>query len=173
MPDDFAIRVDSIASLFNPFDARPVRSRRIADEVREYLLDEWDRLRDDEPAELVLHAPRAERDDTDEDAVRVAICDNLRRAAEPRRRGERLPRSQKVSMRVGLIFLFLSIAISTVLDQNSDDVIVQGISQAIVVAGWVALWAPAAYFALEVAPHAMNRRRFREFAEIPVRFVWD
>ena len=68
--------------------------------------------------------------------------------------------------------LFLSIVVSSTLDRMSDAVVVEGISQGILLVGWVALWNPAARFVVEVVPHVFNRRRFSEFAEIDVRFVW-
>jgi hypothetical protein len=51
-------------------------------------------------------------------------------------------------------------------------VLIAALSQAIVVVGWVAIWGPAARFIVEVVPHVFNRRRFAEFTDIDVRFVW-
>jgi hypothetical protein len=51
-------------------------------------------------------------------------------------------------------------------------VLVEGISQGILVVGWVAIWRPAERFVVEVVPHVFNRRRYSEFADIHVRFVW-
>jgi hypothetical protein len=54
----------------------------------------------------------------------------------------------------------------------TDEVLIAALSQAIVVVGWVAIWGPAARFIVEVVPHVFNRRRFAEFTDIDVRFVW-
>jgi hypothetical protein len=51
-------------------------------------------------------------------------------------------------------------------------VLVEGISQGILVVGWVAIWRPAERFVVEVVPHVFNRRRYSEFADIHVRSVW-
>jgi hypothetical protein len=48
---------------------------------------------------------------------------------------------------------------------------VEGVSQGILVVGWVALWRPAERF-VEVVPHIFNKRRISEFADIDVRFAW-
>jgi hypothetical protein len=77
-----------------------------------------------------------------------------------------------VAIRIGIIFLFLSIVVSTAIDRSTDDVILAGISQGIVVVGWVSLWRPAERFIVEVVPHFFNRRRISEFADIDVRFAW-
>lgn len=173
MPEEFAIRLASVESLFNEFDARPVPQRRLTYDVRRHLLDEWDRLRDSGPPELVLHAPRGEREDTDEQAVREAIGADLHLASLPLRRGDPLPRSERIGTAFGVFVLFVSIVVSTWLTEDSNDVLIEGIAQGIVVVGWVALWGPAAHFVVEVAPHVFNRRRYREFADIPIRFAWD
>jgi hypothetical protein len=168
----FAIRLDSISDLFWPFDARPVADRTLSAEARWHLLDEWDRLRGDKPASLTVYAPASERSETDESAVRAAIHRSLEKAAGPLRRVDPLSRQEMVALRIGIAFLFLSIVVSTAIERSTDDVIMEGISQGILVVGWVALWRPAERFIVEVVPHFFNRRRISEFAEIDVRFAW-
>jgi hypothetical protein len=170
--EQFAIRLDSIEDLFWRFDARPVADRTLSEDARWHLLDEWDRLRDTRPTTLTVYAPAGEREETDEAAVRTAIHHSLEKAAGPLRRVDPLSRQEMVAVRIGIIFLFLSIMVSTALERASDDVITEGISQGILVVGWVALWRPAERFIVEVVPHFFNRRRISEFAEIDVRFAW-
>jgi hypothetical protein len=168
----FAIRIDSIDDLFWPFDARPIAERTLSGDARWYLLDEWDRLRDSRPTCLTVCAPESERSTTDENAVRVAIRRSLEQAAGPLRRADPLSRQEKVAARIGIAFLTAAIMVSTALDRASEAVIVEGISQGILVIGWVALWRPAERFVVEVVPHIFNRRRIGEFADIDVRFAW-
>lgn len=172
MSDQFAIRLSTVDDLFWKFDARPVAERSITGDVRYALLDEWERVRDQEPDRLIVYAPEAERASTDDEAVKTAIRTSLRSASGPLRRVDPLARQDRVAAWIGVAFLFASIVISTALDNASDDVLVQGISQGALVVGWVAVWGPAARFIVEVAPHVFNRRRFAEFADIDVRFAW-
>ncbi len=168
----FAIRVDSLDELFWEFDARPVAERTLSGNARWYLLDEWDRLRDSPPTCLTIYAPASERAGTDEDAVRTAIRRSLHKAAGPLSQADPLSRQERVGARIGIAFLFASIVVSTALDRASEAVIMEGISQGILVVGWVALWRPAERFVVEVVPHIFNRRRISEFADIDVRFAW-
>jgi hypothetical protein len=168
----FAIRLNSIGDLFWPFDARPVADRTLSEDARWHLLDEWDRLRDAKPSSLTVYAPASERAQTDENAVRTAIHRSLEKAAGPLRRVDPLSRQEMVAIRIGILFLFLSIMVSTAIERSSDDVIMEGVSQGILVVGWVALWRPAERFIVEVVPHFFNRRRISEFADIDVRFAW-
>ena len=168
----FAIRLDSISDLFWPFDARPVADRTLSADARWHLLDEWDRLRDDKPSALTVYAPASERPETDENAVRAAIHRSLEKAAGPLRRVDPLSRQEMIALRIGIVFLFLSIVVSTAIERATDDVFMAGISQGILVVGWVALWRPAERFIVEIVPHFFNRRRISEFADIDVRFAW-
>jgi hypothetical protein len=168
----FAIRVDSLSELFWEFDARPVAERTLSGDARWYLLDEWDRLRPARPTCLTIYAPAGERSETDEEAVRIAIRRSLHKAAGPLRRVDPLSRQERIAARIGIAVLFASIVVSTALDRGSDDVLVEGLSQGILVLGWVALWRPAERVVVEVFPHFFNRRRIGEFADIDVRFAW-
>jgi hypothetical protein len=169
---EFAIRLTSIDQLFWEFDARPIAEREISADARWAMLDEWDRVRELEPSTLVIYAPASDRAATDEDAISRAIHSGLDSASGPLKRVDPLSRQEKISLRLGLVFWFASILFSTGIDRSSQDVLAEGISQGIVVVGWVALWPPAARFMTEVVPHFFNRRRFAEFADIAVRFVW-
>jgi hypothetical protein len=169
---DFAIRLSSIDQLFWDFDARPVAERTLSGDARWYLLDEWERVRHAEPSHLIIYAPESDRESTDEDAVRIAIRTSLRKSSGPLRRIDPLSRQEKVAAWIGIAFLLICVVASAALDQVTDEVLIAALSQAVVVVGWVAVWAPAARFIVEVVPHVFNRRRFAEFAEIDLRFVW-
>ena len=168
----FAIRVDTIDQLFWEFDARPVAERTLSGDARWHLLDEWERVREWEPPYLIVYAPEAERADTDERAVATAIHRSLEKASGPLHRIDPLSRHERVAAWIGIAVLFASIAVSTALERASEDVFVQGLSQGVLVVGWVALWRPAERFVVEVVPHVFNRRRIAEFADIDVRFDW-
>jgi hypothetical protein len=169
---EFAIRLSSIDQLFWDFDASPVAERTLSGDARWYLLDEWERVRHAEPSYLVIYAPDSDRESTDEDAVRTAIRTSLRKSYGPLRRIDPLSRQEKVAAWIGIAFLVICVMASTAIDRVSSALLIAAVSQAIVVVGWVAVWAPAARFIVEVVPHVFNRRRFAEFADIDVRFVW-
>src|SRR5262245_37146198 len=168
----FAIRLSSVEDLFDPYDARPVAERPLNYEARTALLDSWERARDSGPAHLTIEAPASEREITDEQQVRSAISTTLDAASGPLRRLDPLSRSDRVAALIGLATFFLCIVVSTALDQLSDDPFLQGLSQGLVLLGWIALWDPAARLVTEVMPHVFNRRRYAEFAEIEIRFSW-
>ena len=171
-PADFAIRVASVDDLFAAFDARPVAERSLAEDVRFHLLDEWERVRASRPTVLRCYAPASERDQVDEQAVTAAVRRDMRAYTRGLRRAAPLSRRDRIAALVGIAIFLLTIAVSTSLDQLTDDVFVAGISQGLVVIGWVALWVPAQRVVVDLVPHHFERSRYTELADIEVRFVW-
>jgi hypothetical protein len=169
---EFAIRLASVDQLFWDFDAHPVAERTLSGDVRWSLLDEWERVRDRAPSHLTIYAPESDRAGTDEAAVRQAIWASLRKASGPLRLIDPLSRQERVAAWIGVAVLLICVVSSTAIDQATDNVFISGLSQGILLVGWVALWRPAERFVVEVMPHVFNRRRFAEFADIEVRFAW-
>lgn len=170
---ELAIRLTSVEDLFAPLDARPVAERSLREDVRLHLLDEWERVRKGRPSTLTVYAPASERGTTDERAVSVAVRANLRAHTRRLHYANPLTHRERIAVWSGVLIFLLTIAISTLLDRISSDVLVVGISQGIVVIGWVALWDPAQRVAGEIIPHHFARTRYAELAEIELRFAWQ
>ena len=168
----FAILLHSVDELFYPFDATPLPDRLLSADVRAHLLDEWEWVRESPPASLVVWIPESERDGADVAGVRAAVTASLRAASQPLRIADPMPRSERIAARVGVLLLLACIVISTALDRASEEVLVEGLSQGILVLGWVSLWLPAERFVAGTIPHVFNRKRYAEFAEIPVEVRW-
>ena len=170
---EFAIRLSSPDDLFEPYDARPISDRPLNYEARMALLDEWELSRDNDPKWLTLYIPESERGVTDEAGVRAAINSDLTLASGRLRDVDPLTRSDQIAAWIGIVLLFICIMASTAIDRATDELFIQGVSQGILLLGWVALWDPAARLVTEILPHFFNRRRFAEFAEIEIRFSWS
>jgi hypothetical protein len=169
---EYAIRIAAIDDLFAAFDARSVAERPLRDEVRLWLLDEWERVRQMRPSTLHVHAPATEQAATDEQAVGVAVRADLLAHTHRLHHANPLNRRERIAVWAGVVIFLITIAVSTVLDKASTAILVAGISQAIVVIGWVALWDPAQRVAGDIVPHYFLRKRYAEIAEIELRFVW-
>lgn len=168
---EFAIRVRSLEELFAPLDARPIATRALAEDVRLHLLDEWEAVRQARPGILTVYAPASERSAADERAVGAAVRADLRAHTRRLRQATPLSRRDKIAAWVGILIFLLSIAVSTSLDRLTSGVLVAGVSQGIVVIGWVALWAPAQRVALDILPHYFARKRYAEFADVELQFA--
>jgi hypothetical protein len=171
-PRPFAIRIPAIDDLFVAFDARPVAERPLRDEVRLWLLDEWERVREARPSTLHVHAPASERVATDEHAVGIAVRADLLAHTRRLHHANPLNRRERITVWAGVVIFLITIAVSTALDKASTAELIAGISQAIVVVGWVALWDPAQRVAGDIVPHYFLRKRYAELVEIELRFIW-
>ncbi len=171
-PHEFAIRVASVDDLFEAFDARPVAERPLAEDVRFHLLDAWERVRATRPSVLHCYLPASEREQVDEQAVSAAVRRDMRAYTHGLRRAAPLSRRDRIAALVGITIFLLTIAVSTSLDQLTDDVFVAGFSQGLVVIGWVALWVPAQRVVVDLVPHYFERSRYAELIDIELRFVW-
>jgi hypothetical protein len=171
-PRPFAIRIPAVDDLFVAFDARPVAERPLRDEVRLWLLDEWEHVRERRPSTLHVHAPASDRVATDEAAVGVAVRADLHAHTRRLHHANPLNRRERIAVWSGIVIFLITIAASTALDKASSAELIAGISQAIVVIGWVALWDPAQRVAGDIVPHYFLRKRYAELAEIELRFVW-
>lgn len=169
---ELAIRVAAIDDLFVALDAGPVAERRLREDVRLKLLDDWEQVRQARPSILHVHAPATERPAIDERAVGVAVRADLRAHARRLHYANPLARRERIAVWAGVLIFLLTIAVSTSLDRVSSDVLVAGISQGIVVIGWVALWDPAQRVAGDIVPHQFARKRYAELADIELRFAW-
>jgi hypothetical protein len=170
---EFGIRVASIDELFAPLDARPLAQRSLDADVRLHLLDEWERVRAGGPSTLTVYAPASERSETKEAGVRAAVRADLLAHTGRLRDADPLSRRDRTAAWIGITVFLVSIALSSSLDRITDNVFVAGVSQGIVVIGWVALWAPVQRVVVDVLPHHWARRRYSEFAAIDVRFAWE
>ncbi len=170
---EFAIRVAGVDGLFAPLQAGSVAERSLDTDVRLYLLDEWERVRKTRPSALTVCAPASERPGTDAQAVGVAVRADLRAHTRRLHYANPLTQRERIAVWAGVLIFLLTIAVSTLLDRVSSDVLVVGISQGIVVIGWVALWDPAQRVAGDIIPHHFARKRYAELADIELRFAWQ
>ena len=121
---------------------------------------------------MTIYAPASERADTDERAVSRAVGTTLRAYTRRLRKADPLSRRDRIAAWVGTTIFVLTIVVSTSLDRLTTDVLIAGVSQGIVVIGWVALWNPAERVVGDVIPHQFARKRYAEIAELELRFGW-
>jgi hypothetical protein len=170
---EFAIRVGSVDDLFEPFDACPVSERSLRWEVRAHLLDKWESARPSDTPVLLVYAPASERPKVDVTAVQTAVRADMRAFTKPYRRASPLDRHDRIAILSGIVVFLITAVISTTLDAEGGGGLTAGISQAIVVIGWVALWSPAERAVAESIPHRFTRKRYRELTDVEVEFRWQ
>jgi hypothetical protein len=174
---DLAIRVPSVAELFDGWSIEPLAQRPLSDEVRERILDRWVRARKGRNRisggpTLELWLPEDEQSDAMAEIIAGAVRNDLRTLAIDSRRHWIRRSLRPRAARIGLLVFFLALTIAAIIDftwaDESGDTLV---GQAFVVFGWVALWTPASAM-IQAASYRLGHRRFVELADAEIRIVW-
>jgi hypothetical protein len=168
----FAISVNSIDDLFDQFSAAPLASRPLREEVRERILRAWIDTREERPAHLSVELPVEQRRERVGEDVERAIRHDLERAYEASKHLFIFTRSERREALIAFSFLVVCLLASSLLDRvTEDDALFVGVSQGLVVLGWVAMWQPAQQMVQAVSLR-LSKARYEELARIPIEVSW-
>ena len=174
---DLAIRVPSVAELFDGWSIEPLANRPLSDEFRERILDRWVRVRKERNGisggpTLKLWLPEGERSDGITEVIVAAVRNDLRTLAIDSRRHWIRRSLRPRRARIGLLIFFLALTIAAIVDftwaDGGGDTLV---GQAFVVFGWVALWTPASGM-IQAASYRLGHQRFVELADAEIQIIW-
>jgi hypothetical protein len=175
MATAMAIRIPSVAALFDAWSAEPPATRPLNDEARERIVDAWSAVakRATGTPRLELVLPAGERSGADEAVIVSAVRADLRAMKVDARhhwvRRALAPRET----RIGVLIFFLALGTAAIIDFGSSEGSLSTLlSQTFVVLAWVALWGPA-YRLLTAASFRLGRRYFAELAEAEITVRWD
>jgi hypothetical protein len=173
--EDIAIRVPSMAALFDAWSVEPPATRPLSDEARERIVDIWSEVAKQATGapRLTLVLPATERAGADEAEIIGAVRDDMRTMrVDARHHWFRRALAPRES-RIGIMIFFLALGAGAIIDFGSSEGSLSTLlSQTFVVLAWVALWAPA-YRLLTAASFRLGRRYFAELAEAEITLRWD
>ena len=168
---EVALRIRSLASLFDALDLAPLHQRALNRDAERYILGSAGSDRSKEPIRLLIHLPESLRADTAD--VSDAIHDHFRRAHE---QGERIFRRRLriggVSLGVALGVLAGSIWLRSLLRDIEGRALVQGIEEGLLILGWVAMWRPVEILLFEHWESHQDHAMLLRLASIPIEFVF-
>lgn len=172
MESAFAISVNAIDELFDPYTAEPLDRRPLREEVRTRILHSWIDHRDHRPDHLSVELPAGERRDGVGDAVEAAIRHDLDNAYQASKNLMSFSRSERREALIAFSFLVVCLLASTLVDRvTENDALFVGISQGLVVLGWVAMWQPAQQMVQAISLR-LSKKSYEELAELPVSVSW-
>jgi hypothetical protein len=168
----FAISVNSIDDLFDDFSAEPLATRPLREEVRTRILNSWIDNRDDRPAHLSVELPIGQRRDGAGAAVQAAIRHDLENAYQASKNLRAFTRSERREALIAFAFLVVCLLASTAVDSATEnDPLFVGISQGLVVLGWVAMWQPAQQMVQAISLR-FSKKSYEELAGLPIEVTW-
>jgi hypothetical protein len=170
--EQFGIRVASVDELLDPYSVEPLERRPLRDEVRELILYAWIDTREERPSHLVVQMPADQRSPELGRRLSAAVRNDLEQTYEESGRLRTFTRSQRHEAWIGIGVLAVSLTLAGVIDDlTGDSGLFDGISQGIVVLGWVAMWRPAQRY-VEAVQRRLDRARYRELSQVPIEFEW-
>jgi len=172
MDSAFAISVNAIDDLFDPYTAEPLERRPLREEVRTRILNSWIDHKHTRPDHLSVELPIGERRDGVGEAVEAAINHDLDTAYEASRNLLVFTRSERREAMIAFGFMLACLLASAAIDRATDEqALFVGISQGLVVLGWVAMWQPAQQMVQAISLR-LSKNSYEQLAELPVEITW-
>jgi hypothetical protein len=163
-----AIRIHSLAQLFDSLDPAPFHEKALDPKAEEYLLSCARELHHRDAIDVLIHAPQALRHASTD--VEAALHAHFRLTLEA------ATRRYRQRMRVGRGTLILGLAVLAVCLGLRQLLGIEGaawrvaVGEGLLILGWVALWRPMEILLFERWESRHERQWLHKLAHAPVRF---
>ncbi|QII13625.1 hypothetical protein KsCSTR_42460 [Candidatus Kuenenia stuttgartiensis] len=162
------IKLKDIRQLFNTFDPAPFREKDMDDDAEEYIVASVREFPLDTLLKLVIYLPENSR----EEAIPFipdAICSyfNYRFNTSNEELSFILKRG-RVSLLIGILFLFFCISTGAVIDRIGDGMLAQIIKEGLLISGWVAMWRPIQIFLYDWWPIRYMSKLYDKISKMPI-----
>lgn len=164
------VHLRELRALFNSLDPAPFLDKDLDDEAEQYIVGAVEEFPLGTPLKLVFHVPVT----TPDDPGPALLADSIRgyfdcRAAHAGRRLDLLLRQGRLSLLIGVGFLFAclgarGVAVGT-LTGTLRDILAEGL----LISGWVAMWRPLQIYLYDWWPLVRHLRILRKIRDLPVQ----
>ena len=163
------IRLHTVAQLFNTLDPAPFREKDIERAAEDYIVGAADDFPLRTPIKLVFYLPADQIGTPDAGAIADAIHHyfDYNFMAE-RRRLRAILREGRVSLLIGLAFLFGCVTIRQLLLTLGSGTFEHMLAEGFLIVGWVAMWRPIDTFVFGWWPIRHRCRIYKKLSEIPI-----
>ena len=163
------VHLRELRALFNSLDPAPFLDKDLDAEAEQYIVGAVEEFPLRTPLKLVFHAPAA----TSGDLGQTLLTDSIRgyfdyRAAHTRRRLFLLMRQGRLSLLIGVAFLFSCLLARRLLDDILTGATYDILAEGLLISGWVAMWRPLQIYLYDWWPLARRRRILRKISDLPV-----
>ena len=171
MPEPAAtieIRLSTLQQLFNSLDPSPFHERDLDQDAEDYIVDSTDEIPLQKPVTLIIHLPPDQIPGDRFDLARAIHNYFAYRLAESRRRLRFFFRDGRISLVVGVAFLFACIALRQLAFALGPGTGSEIVAEGLLITGWVAMWRPLEIFLYDWRPLRRRCRLLAKLCEIPV-----
>lgn len=163
------IRLVKLQQLFNSLDPSPFHEKDLDRDAEEYIVGSVDEFPLQSPLKLIIHLPA--------DQLMLAKTFNLQNAihnyftyrlSEARRRMRFHFREGRITLLIGLAFLFVCTSVRELAFALSQGTMSRILAEGLLILGWVAMWRPLQIFLYGWWPIQHSCRLFARLSQIPV-----
>ncbi len=163
------IRLNSLQQLFNSFDPAPFHEKDLDHDAEDYIVGSVDEFPLSAPLKLVFHLPP----DQVALAETVKLSDSIHnyfeyRLSSARRRLRFQLRDGRITLAIGLAFLFVCISLRQLAYALQQGTASELLAEGLLISGWVAMWRPLQIFLYDWWPVRHSCRLYAKLAAIPV-----
>ena len=166
-----AIRIRSLAQLFESLDPAPLQERALDRNAESYILACAGKHRPTEPLRLLVHLPESLR--ALAAAAADAVHEHFRRAhAQGERNFRRRLRIGGFTLALALGVLAGSFWLRSLLSAVEASTVVQGLGEGLLILGWVVMWRPVEILLFEHWESHLDHAVLERLASVPIEFVF-
>jgi len=155
--------------LFNSLDPAPFLDKDLDAEAEQYIVGAVDEFPLAAPLKLVLHVPALRPDDPPAPLLADSIHGYFDyRAAHAGRRLTLLLRQGRLSLLIGVGFLFACLGARGVVAGTLTGTLRDILAEGLLISGWVAMWRPLQIYLYDWWPLVRHRRILRKISRLPV-----
>jgi hypothetical protein len=162
------IKLNHLQQVFNSLDPSPFLDRDLDDNAENYIINSVDEFPLNTPLKLVFYLPSNEQN-----TARHLLPSALHNYFDYRQQGEQrklrtIWRQGRISLLIGLSFLFVCLSLSELISRFGTDTFIHFLEEGLLISGWVALWRPLEIFLYEWWPVSHQQKIFAKLAYIPI-----
>ncbi|TRU67955.1 MAG: hypothetical protein EWV55_24245 [Microcystis viridis Mv_BB_P_19951000_S69] len=162
------IKLNQLQQVFNSLDPSPFLDRDLDDNAENYIINSVDEFPLNTPLKLVFYLPS-----TEQNTARHLLPSALHNYFDYRQQGEQrklrtIWRQGRISLIIGLSFLFVCLSLSELIGRFGSDTFIHFLEEGLLISGWVALWRPLEIFLYEWWPVSHQQKIFVKLAYIPI-----
>lgn len=163
------INLNRLPQLFNSLDPAPFHERDLDQDAEEYIIGSAEEIPRKLPLVLVIHLPRDQMPETGTLDLDAAIHNYFAyRETSERRRLRLLFRDGRITLVIGLAFLFCCVLMRELAFSFGKDTPSDIFGEGMLIIGWVAMWRPLEIFLYEWVPIRRRCQILARLSKMPV-----
>lgn len=163
------LRLSNIHQIFDSFDPAPFPERSLDNEVEDYIVTSARDIPIHESIKLVFYLPAEQLQLNETTGLGDAIHNYFDYRLAMAQRQLRLQRRDgRITLAIGLAFLFACISLRQLVFTVDRGTLAQIVAEGLLISGWVAMWRPLSLLLYEWWPIQRSRAVFAKLKAVPV-----